>query len=305
MTDDDRIDLLDIFAYVDGFMDRDPGRKAAFEQRLQSDSEAMARVRAYQLQNEHFRADYAETMSGPVPERLIAAVQGPPHRNWRAVWKVAAVVALTAFSGAAGWCLGQADQRAALTFADFIEDAGTGLGEADVLPLSEAPASVLADGGNSLESVPFHLAVPDLSDLGYAIVDRQTLRSASGPVRRLTYVSADGRRFSLFLKARWMDRDTELRVEQDDNISLALWMDGPIASAVVSKLSARETRTIAEMVRRTMRHQSQIADTAKPTTPGESHVTGVPMPPVGLGGRPGAMLPDSGTIDMTPSRVAN
>lgn len=301
MMDNERIDPLEIFAYVDGFMDRDLARKAAFEERLRSDPEVMSRVAAYQAQNARLRADYAQTMTGPVPERLINAVQGPSRRNWRAAGKAAAVVALMAVSGAVGWHFGQMGQPMALTFADFVEDVGTGLGDMDN-PLAEMPMSAVTEGGTVLESVPFRLAVPDLSDLGYSIIDRRTLRSASGPVRRLTYVSADGRRFSLFLKARWMDRDSALRVEQDGQVSLALWLDGPVASAVVSKLSAQETRTIAELVRQTMRRQSQIAETKKP---GESQVTGVPIPPVGPAGRPGALAPDGGKIDMSPSQVAN
>lgn len=261
----DEIDL-ELLAYVDGFLDRDPVRKANMERRLSQNPDELESVRAYAAQNEALRAAYAQSIKSPTPERLLNIVNG--ERKFRSSMpaKIAASVVMMLAAGTTGWGLATQQWQEETLAENFIDQIyfqySNGRDKDGNGSLSTVSAGT--PGESWLAPVGFRLAVPDLSDLGYSIVRQEMIEAASGPVTKLTYTTNDGQDFSLYLRARWDERDERMQVRHDGDLSIVLWLDGPVASAVVSKLPTDEAERIARIVRTTMLRRSQIEPILQP-----------------------------------------
>jgi hypothetical protein len=121
---------------------------------------------------------------------------------------------------------------------------------------------------------------------------------------RLEYAAPDGRGFSLFLRGRWEDSDPDLRVANRDGVSMAYWLDGPLASAVVSRLAPDEARRVAEHVRRMMLDPDMVepgkwpdgaerpAADAAGQPAGTATSVGIPVPHLARGSEASAGGPD-------------
>lgn len=66
------------------------------------------------------------------------------------------------------------------------------------------------------------------------------------------YAAGDGRFFSLFLAPRWEERQAGIAQAERDGVSMAYWLDGPLASTVVTRMPPAETRQLAKAVREAM-----------------------------------------------------
>ncbi len=256
MMDGKRVNELDLLAYADGLLDDEPLRKAAVEAALAADPEAMARAEAFRAQTEALRAAYGWRLAEPVPERLSAVLERP--QQWRpgAALRAAALVMLTLGAGTAGWMMGQEDhdgaERAAARLAEQSVDrfVASSDGEAATRQLASA------DTGGQLdlltEDVSFRLETPDLSAAGYALAGKDVVTTDGGRIVRLDYAARDGRSFSLFLAPRQEERQDGIAQAERGGVSMAYWLDGPLASTVVARMPPDETRGLAEAVRQAM-----------------------------------------------------
>jgi anti-sigma factor RsiW len=162
-------------------------------------------------------------------------------------------------SGATGWYIGQSNEPSQWTPHTSIEQAyrQSSEGASPLSPQSEiAPALGTDDLGWLSDNISLTFRMPDLTAHGFKIVNAQKLATSSGQVARLTYASESGEDFSLFLRVRWEERDSSMQLNEDGKISMAFWLDGPLASAVISKLPLEKTRAIAETVRSALRDQN-------------------------------------------------
>lgn len=260
MTDAKRVNELDLLAYADGLLDDDPGRKATVEETLRADPAAMARAEAFRQQSEALRAAYGWRLAEPVPERLTAMLERPASVRHGTALRVAAVVLLTVGAGTTGWMLGQGDEdegwsAATLierSYAQFVAESPGGVFSGDIEPTIGAKVGDVRPLGWLAEEVSIRLKAPDLTDTGFTLVDKQAVAVDGEQIVRLDYAGPEGSGFSLFLAPRWEARERGIAQAERGGVSMAYWLDGPLASTVVARMPAAETRALAEAVRRAM-----------------------------------------------------
>ncbi len=290
-----RLEERDLPAWVDGQLDGDPAFKAVVEGRIARSPELAERARAYRAQNDALGAAFSGRLSAPVPPRLVDALEPRPRGRFGAALRVAALALVMGAVGAAGWVLGERSDD------DFPADAllDRSLGDfVDRRPDQPAPRAVenaLAEGrpfGWLHDEVEILVRAPDLSALGYVLVDRKAIRFGTDEeVVRLDYAAADRTTFSLFMAPRWDNRPGPILEAEREGVASAFWVDGPVATTVLSHLPPGETRRIAEATRRAM--QAEDGRTAviwaAATTPrtGERAET-PPAPPASAGPDPAA-----------------
>lgn len=277
MTEAKRVSELDLLAYADGRLDDDPGRKAAVEAALAADPEARNRAEAFRAQTRALRATYDWRLTDPVPERLTGALEGPRRSRSGMALRAAAVALLTVGAGTAGWLLGPeigpegpgpAGKLAELSYGKFVAgrpgEPATTLG---------AAAGTVRPMGWLAEEVSMRIKTPDLSSDGFRLVDKQSVTADGRQLVRLDYAARDGRLFSLFLAPRWEERQAGIAQAERDGVSMAYWLDGPLASTVVTRMPPAETRQLAEAVRKAM-HANGDAPVVMESEPGGGAVPG-------------------------------
>lgn len=282
--DRQRLDEFDLLAYADGLLEGDPARKAQVEEALRASPEDALRIRAYQAQTEALRRRYGRRIEDAVPERLYAVLDRGRDRRLRYVAQAAAVVALIVFAGASGWLAGQWNRSGGWSAKAFVEQSYLNYVES-ASDSSAAPTAASAGSGKAMNwlsnKVSLTIRAPDLRERGFSIMEKQTVAVADSQMVRLTYASQDGRSFSLFLRPRWENEGPEVKVTKEGDVSLAYWLDGPLASAIASRLSRQETLEIAKIVRRAMKDPQRSepavhATPAEPSPEGTALATGGP-----------------------------
>jgi len=258
--DDQAIDDLELLAYADGRLEADAARKSQVEERLSRCPELAERMRAYQAQTKALRKAYDPRMHEPVPHRLRAALKSraqPHNQSWARAGALALLVAAT---GVSGWLVGRNDRGIEWSPQRFLQQSYQGyVGSAGGVQ-TKRHVTVEPLGWLSQE-VSLSLRLPDLTDRGYAIVDKRTVNDGHHRMIRIVYAAANGSSFSLFLRPRWDERRSRLQMETARDVSLAYWLDGPLASAIASNMSPEETRAIAETIREALLDPS----TSRPT----------------------------------------
>lgn len=277
MTEAKRVSELDLLAYADGRLDDDPGRKAEVEAALAADPEARERAEAFRAQTEALRAAYDWRLAEPVPERMTWALEGSRRSRSGMALRAAAVALLTVGAGTAGWLLGPeiapegpgpAGKLAELSYGKFIaghpDETATALG---------AAAGTVRPMGWLADEVSMRIKTPDLSGDGYRLVDKESVTADGRQLVRLDYAAGDGRLFSLFLAPRWEERQVGIAQAERDGVSMAYWLDGPLASTVVTRMPPAETRHVAEAVREAM-HANGDVPAVMESEPGGKGVPG-------------------------------
>lgn len=256
------LDERDLLAYADGRLDHDPARREQVAAWLRDHPEEAERIEAYRAQNEALRRRYDSLVHEPVPERLrvlLDEADGPARRRQWLRRGAAALAFLAATAG--GWYAGQWRGAEGWNVSHFIEEsrraytqaapaAGSGMTPATTAPLDLGPLSV---------------RLPELEALGYRLVARRTLvDGAAQGASSLTYADEGGRSFTLFLRPRWAERPSEIHLSQEGEVSFAYWLEGPLASAVASRLPPHETLAIAKAVRHVMRQPDAAPAAPRP-----------------------------------------
>jgi len=261
MTRSDDVTELDLIAYADGLLDRDPRRKSEVDARLASRPDDAARVRAYRAQSEALRAHYGPRVAEPIPARLRAVLETdvPRRRPWLrpaafAGWTLAAVVS--------GWIAAEWRAPSETLARGFLEQSYVDY--ANTLS-ANAPRGGPADAAAQAEAVPLTwqsndlaltLQAPELSNLGFQLTEKRSVGIAGDRIVRLIYAASDGRSFSMFLRPRWEETTPEVQLVREGDVLLAYWLEGPLASAVVTRLPEEEALALAEAVRREMNTSS-------------------------------------------------
>lgn len=256
MTGRDNSDERDLLAWVDGQLDHDPAFKAAFEERMRRSPALAERARAYAAQNAALRAALDDRLTAPVPPRLLDALERKPRTPMWPTLRVAALAVVMVCVGAVGWVLGERSDD------DFPADALLDRSLDDFAvrqparPSSTSIEDALAAGrplGWLHDEVEILIRAPDLSALGYVLVDRKVVRHGTDErVVRLDYAAADRTTFSLFLTPRWDNRPGPILGGERNGVASAFWIDGPLATTVLSHLPVDETVRIAEATREAM-----------------------------------------------------
>ncbi|MGM0583207.1 MAG: anti-sigma factor family protein [Pseudomonadota bacterium] len=261
MTHSDAVTELDLLAYADGQLDHDISRRAHVEAAIRRSPELGERLARLQAQNAALRQAYGHVSAEPTPERLLAALEPRPAATWSGALRVAAVVALTAAAGLAGWRLADmsgGEGWSAARFADrsraeFVaEDAAASLGGAEMAQGASGGAFA-SPLGRLRDEVSIRLKAPDLSAFGFELVDKRAVEEDDDDVVRLDYRRPDGTSFSLFVTPRWENRPSGLTHAERGGVAMAYWLDGPLASTIVARMPGEELRDLAQAVRNAMR----------------------------------------------------
>jgi anti-sigma factor RsiW len=268
------INEFDLLAYADGRLDGDPVRKDEWEARIRLLSEdEQARIAAWCAQTAALRARYEWRVHEPVPQYLIDTIERRSEPQIRTPTRYAAVLSLIVAAASIGWLLGN-DRRNADALAQLFSDdsiaafsgASTAIGE--TLPV-RLPGNVQPLDWN-IDVASMRVPVPDLTENRFSLVGRSFSGIGENRAIRLDYSSESGESFSLFLRPRWQDGDTKLHGAERDGVSLTYWLDGALASAVVSQLSPERTKEIVGFVHEAMRAHnpnSELDNTLPATDP--------------------------------------
>lgn len=274
----------DLQAYVDGFLEDDPERRRLVEEKIAASPEAADVVRVWREQNEALRQAYDPWILEPVPARLRAVLDKPSSssavRN-----RIAAALALIMVAGAAGWTVGhfgRTDQWLADGLVDQAYDHYTGVSGATG-GAAHRDAALPMNWLSERLSLTFR--APDLSAQGYGLVESGTVMLGDSRAVRLKYAQRDGGGggFSLFLRPRWAEGESGLRILREGDVSLAAWLDGPLAATIASRVPPERFGELAAAVRRAMRRPESGAPTLEPRGPQRQEAVlsnGLPSPGV-------------------------
>jgi len=289
MTQRDLIGDLDLFAYADGRLDSDPGRKAAVEAYVRDAPEAASRLRAYMAQTRALRRAYGGRASEPVPQNLIDAVYWRPLqlRRGRPGMRAAAMALAAIGTGLAGWFLGQWHSGTARlsqdappeTLLEMASAASTG----ELAPTP--PSRVIAGGMRTIqwraEGSVLRMRVPDLSPLGYTLIARD--RSGASGAVRLKYLDARGGAIWLFMLPGAQSGDGDVSIATVGGKRLAHWSQGFVDIVMAGPGLKKRLPTLAGDVRRIM---------ARPPAPGTRDDDHSRQPPAKLDVTADARRPD-------------
>ncbi len=246
MTAERPISDDDLHAAADGRLP--PERQAEVEAAIAGSADAAARVGFYRHLNAALHTGYDFMLNEPVSERLTAR---PRRRNWLALARVAAAVALLAAGAAGGWLardLIGGYERPAEALADLAA-------EAHVIYAAQVrhPVEVPATEKDHLQvwlskSLDQPIRVPELSAIGYEFMGGRLLPSGHGVAGQFMYQNASGNRVTLYFKPAGDQRDSAFRFITAEGISVWYWNDGKLAYAVASELPREQSKAICNEV---------------------------------------------------------
>lgn len=279
MTQPQPVTELDLLAYADGLLDRDPERKARVEEYLRGAPEAAARVDAYRAQTTALQAAYDQRAQEPVPQRLHNALKPAVSRGRVTGWRAAAMLAVSAAAGLAGWYLGQMDGSSPQLVADRLPPVLQQVLRGSAVDFRTKTASTGADERAAMlrweeNGVAVSIAVPDLSELGYRLAGRKNITRAEGSASALSYAGPDGARLRLVIAPAPARDNRIVATTSQDSVPIAHWSQGPLSVAVQAENGSRDVAALARDIRDTIARESPSPRRRR--TPGSPEF---PVPP--------------------------
>jgi len=285
MKNSEAVSELDLLAYADGLLDHDPGRKARVEAYLREAPEEAKRIDDYRAQTRALRAAYGGRAMESVPDYLhdVLRPRAAGGRMHVTGLRVAAMVAISAAAGVAGWHLGQvsgpapqvAGERLPSVLREVVSDERKGL---RTLPASVGDAA--RDGLLRWQQngVRLSLAVPDLSSLGYQLSGRHDLSHGGTQVISLSYSGVEGAKLRLLISPVVSGAARVVPVSEQGGARLAHWSQGPLSMAVQAEKGNRGLAALARDVRDTIarelpRRRRERTPPDFPMPPGKVEVT--------------------------------
>lgn len=236
----------DLQAYVDGQLL--PARAAEVTRHLARHEEDAQRVAAYRRQNEALQAAYDALLTAAVPARLR-----PGGGRWRGR-RYAAVAALMAVSGMAGWQL-HAYVGAERTQTGYLARVAA-VAHAVYSPEVRHPVEVGADQEEHLvrwlsKRLGTGLKIPHLAEQGYTLVGGRLLPGERGPAAQFMYQDSRGQRLTLYVRVSKEAREqTAFRFAQENNVGVFYWLDGRLGYALSGETDRAELLRVADAVYR-------------------------------------------------------
>lgn len=241
-------------AWVDGRLA--PARRAAVDAYLRQFPAEAERLQAYRAQNASLRALFNPVLDEPLPPAL--ARRPPSLAPWThgQLPRLAAMLALTLASGAAGWWLHGATAPAAnpaLQAAAALPGRAA-LAHAVYTPEVRHPVEVGADQQAHLvawlsKRLGAQLKAPRLGALGWELEGGRLLPGQSGPVAQLMYRNAGGARLTLYVSTEQQHgRDTGFRFAQEGQVAVFYWIDGRFGYALSGTLDKAALAAVADAV---------------------------------------------------------
>jgi anti-sigma factor RsiW len=238
----------DLHAYVDGVLP--PARAVEVEAYLAERPEEEARVASYREQLLALRKEFDAALDEPLPQRLQI-----PRFYWaRPLLRYAAVVAWLTIGGVAGWQLHAytADKRIEATA--WARRAA--IAHVVYSPEVRHPVEVAANEEAHLvrwlsKRLGTSLKIPNLGDIGYALVGGRLLPGDRGPVAQFMYQDGKGQRLTLYVRVNTDDsRETAFRFALEHGVGVFYWLDRTLGYALSGEVDKSELLRVATAVYR-------------------------------------------------------
>lgn len=249
----------ELLAYVDGQLDAN--EQAQIEAFLVDHPEKADEVAEWQRQSSAIGTLYDHIAKESVPTRLnphaIAARTRPANDNslWRMV--AAAVIVLAIGSGIGWFGRGYEDRGGA---ADGFITAAIAAHELFAVQKAHA-VEVPADQAGHLgawltDTLDRRLALPNLSNKGYALLGGRILPAASSAAAQIMYETAEGKRISLYLTPRGANDPGDNHYAEVASLDALYWANDAVTCTIVGDLSRAEMEDIASQVFRALSWQN-------------------------------------------------
>lgn len=242
-----KVSKAELHAFVDGQLD--PARHREVEEFLAEDSEAAARVAAYEMQKRALR-----TMFDPVLEEDLPKGLTPPRRTPRRVHLLWAAASILLF--VAGGLIGWQAQRFAGTASEPVSAVARGAAVAHKVftPQRRHPVEVTADEETHLvrwlsKVLKAPLRAPQLGDLGFSLVGGRLLSAEKGPAAQFMYEDAKRRRITLYVitDGDWQGQ-AEFQYTQQGPVGVFYWISGRVGYGLTAEMPRPELLKIARTV---------------------------------------------------------
>jgi len=291
MTERDRIAEIDLHAYADGLLDRNPIRKAAVEAHLRAHPAVAIRVADYVEQNARIRALYDPVAAEPLPAGMLTQLGAPNVRRAGTLRLVAGVAGIALLAGMTGWWIGKAEtdpawpQAALVRLATASEATGGAVAPARSGAL-DVPERVRQPIEPLRATVTLDTEVPDLSGFGLRLHDMRIVSVDGRPTAQLRYAGEHSDGMVLFLRPRWHEAVPDIAFAELHGTRVAYWRHGPLEYALVARLDRDRLMDIANDLRLSMHPRVETAELTPPPRAAEleasASVVPIELPSPGL-----------------------
>jgi anti-sigma factor RsiW len=236
----------ELHGYVDAVLPA--ARAAEVEAYLAEHPEEAARVAAYREQIQALRREYGSILDEPVPHRVGS------RGRWRPFARYAAAAAWLVLGGVVGWHLHAYSTDRQIETAAWARRAA--VAHIVYSPEVRHPVEVGADQETHLTAwlskrLGAPLKVPQLGNLGYALVGGRLLPGERGPVAQFMYQDGKGLRLTLYVRVNADDnRETAFRFAQENNVGVFYWLDRKLGYALSGEVDKTELLRVATAVYR-------------------------------------------------------
>ena len=244
MTNQLPSELLDLHAYVDNQLS--PDERPRVEARLEQDQDARERISDYQSLKDGLKGLFDPVAGEPIPERLI-------KRSWRlprTFFAMAASLMLVVAGSWMGWKAHDSELLPGLSKSYVIEEAATSFRV--FTPDLVRPVEVGADKEKELlgwlsERLGAAVSAPQLTELGFSLLGGRLIPTDAGIGALFVYEATAGQRVVMYMcPTQAKGETTEIRIGEEDDVTVFYWFDGPFSYALAGDLERPKLEALAK-----------------------------------------------------------
>jgi anti-sigma factor RsiW len=234
-----------LLRYVDDRLDVDD--RAAAESWLRDHPDLQQRVLAWREHDDALQRHFNPIGHAAVPERQLRAAR---RASQRSPLRYAAAFAWLSVGLLTGWLIGHSVPSPAVAPVATLPHIAA-LAHATYVPEKRHAVEVAASEEAHLVNwlsrrLDRQLKVPQLNDMGYALVGGRMLPSETGPVAQFMFQNEEGKRITLHLRTRKGDvGETSFQYSQEGKVSTFYWLDDQLSYALSGDIERDKLLAIA------------------------------------------------------------
>lgn len=237
-----------LHAYVDGELSDVEVREV--EARLQTDAKARVLVASLAAQRNALQAKFGLPTNCDVTKQMAARVleARSPVKTRSAVVRAAVLALAITGSAAAGYFAREATEPAAVFADPAFVTAAVGAHAVYAPELRHAVEVAASDERHLVYWLSKRIESPVriAKAPGWSLVGGRLLADANVPAAQLMYEDANGRRVTIFQRAKTSHADQSLRFVAGDSVRAFYWVEGGVAFVVSGPLEKFELKALAQ-----------------------------------------------------------